>query len=786
MRILDQIVKTIRSAAVYNPDVQEAPACILWPDHDRQWLAAMPQLQAAMPELFVLGAYDPAMRSGPGIWLRGVLAGVLPAGAAPPGNDHFHPPIFYLPGYSRQDLRDVNSSPAALKPIVELQFRGVIWSQINARDWSILAFLKSAQGGLGLDVAGDAATRSAMQAALTYLLEEEVTTLHGKHLDADYFNGLLTADPVRDLLLWIDQDDAFRQSRSPEEWHAFVAITKSQRGFDPETNSVLDGATLLAADKGAWQPVWQRFCEAPQRYTAIPERMRRCTMPATNLFASAATHAGWPQWNDGQEQALRADLLALATLPPHTARQRIAELETQHGPRRALVWATLGEAPLAQALKPLAALATATALSLAAGAVADLVDGYQRSGWRADAALLDALSAVKQADDVAAVTAAVRVLYLPWAEESARYLQEILDSKPYPGGSVQSAQPPARQPGVCYLFVDGLRFDLAQRLADRLTAGGCTVTSQPRWSALPSVTATAKPAVSPVANQIAGQEVNVDFEPAIAATAQSLKDGYSLHKLLEGAGWQVLKGGALGDPHGSAWCEAGEIDLEGHNRGWKLAYHVDALLDEVAERVHQLQIAGWPTIHVVTDHGWLLLPNGLPKVDLLSVLTDNKWGRCAAIKAGAYTPARLFPWFWNPTQHFALADGISCYRAGMEYAHGGLSLQECLTLQLTVTAANSANSGVKRSAKITEIGWKGLRCTVTVEGDAAGLVADLRTQPGNPASTIASSAREFGEKGATSVVVEDADLTGSAAIVLVLGPGGEILAQQPTIVGGQP
>ena len=75
---------------------------------------------------------------------------------------------------------------------------------------------------------------------------------------------------------------------------------------------------------------------------------------------------------------------------------------------------------------------------------------------------------------------------------------------------------------------------------------------------------------------------------------------------------------------------------------------------------------------------------------------------------------------------------------------------------------------------------------MAVEGDATGLVADIRTQPGNPASTIASSAKEFGEKGTTSMVVEDADLTGSAAIVLVLGPGGKILAQQPTIIGGQP
>jgi len=55
---------------------------------------------------------------------------------------------------------------------VELQYRGTIWSQLNAKDWTILAFLKSDQGGLGLDVAQDNDTRKAMQLALYRLMDE--------------------------------------------------------------------------------------------------------------------------------------------------------------------------------------------------------------------------------------------------------------------------------------------------------------------------------------------------------------------------------------------------------------------------------------------------------------------------------------------------------------------------------------------------------------------------------------------------------------------------------------
>jgi len=61
-------------------------------------------------------------------------------------------PIFYLPGISRQYLRAVESSPDYLKPLAELQYRGVIWSQTNAKDWTIFAFLKSDQGGWGINI----------------------------------------------------------------------------------------------------------------------------------------------------------------------------------------------------------------------------------------------------------------------------------------------------------------------------------------------------------------------------------------------------------------------------------------------------------------------------------------------------------------------------------------------------------------------------------------------------------------------------------------------------------
>ena len=50
-----------------------------------------------------------------------------------------------------------------MMPLAELQYRGAFWSPVNHKDWMVLAFLQSADGGLGLDVARDNATLDAMK-----------------------------------------------------------------------------------------------------------------------------------------------------------------------------------------------------------------------------------------------------------------------------------------------------------------------------------------------------------------------------------------------------------------------------------------------------------------------------------------------------------------------------------------------------------------------------------------------------------------------------------------------
>ncbi|MEA3250578.1 MAG: hypothetical protein U9Q35_03205 [Pseudomonadota bacterium] len=46
MVLLEKLLEWNRQAATYNPDMQAAPACILWPDRERLWEPIQAELQA--------------------------------------------------------------------------------------------------------------------------------------------------------------------------------------------------------------------------------------------------------------------------------------------------------------------------------------------------------------------------------------------------------------------------------------------------------------------------------------------------------------------------------------------------------------------------------------------------------------------------------------------------------------------------------------------------------------------------------------------------------------------
>lgn len=766
-----QLVAALRTVAqAYAPGDQVAPCAVLWADPDRHWAGVMPALLPLLPELYQLGTYDPQRRSGPALWLRCIEARLVP-GAPATGT----PPILYLPGVSREQLRAAEDCTAELAALVELQYRGALWLHVNGKEWTPYAFLVSKHGGLDLDVARDQSTLDALAGALPTLMAEPLAHLQGRRLDSEFFNAMVAPDATGLLLRWLSDPEGFKQRRSDAEWKAFCQQCKADAGFDPVKEGPLKAAALLASRANHWGHVWRRFAESPANYPGIVEWLRRAAPKSPGMFDSAET---WPTINESEEQALKQALEALADRAQDEAIQKLAELEDRHAERRRHPWQKLGLSPLATALAPLAQLAKLCTTTPGAPTPEAYAATYASGGWRVDAAALAAMAASGSPEVHAAVLGALRSVYLPWLDSTARHLQQLIHTN---GQAVTRRHELIEAtPGRLVVFADGLRMDVAQLLAERLRAGGIDSTQDWEWSAVPSVTATAKPAASPIADALQGGDPGDEFGPRLTETGQLLTHGRFVDALTA-RGWQCLAASETGNPAGSAWTEAGTLDKRGHTEGWKLARSVEAEVQDLVSRIRTLVQAGWTDVTVVTDHGWLLMPGSLPKVELKAFLTETRWSRCAALKTEAQTDAQAFKWHWNPTVMMASPPGAGSYRAGVEYAHGGVSLQEIVTPVLRISAVQAAGT----SARVLEAKWTGAKCRVLVDGAGAEMRVDVRASQVDPNSSLLTDkqAREITSDGKVTVFLEDDADIGKQAEVVLLDASGQVIHALSTTLG---
>lgn len=758
--VFERIVDLLERAGRHASSDQVAPAAVLWPDPEKEFEGIMARVGGAVP-LAGLGTYDAVARAGPAIWVRCVLAGTAPGSD---GTDE-QPLVVYLPGYTRDQIRDIAGGPEELRPLADLQFRGSVWLQKNGKEWTARSLLGGASG-LDLEVAKDGSTRAAMLRAFPRLLDEPLSELRRRGaLTAQFFNELLTPDHERLLLLWLNDPAGTEAGADPVQWSAFQDTCKGIYGFDPEDDGPVTGARLLGERKGPWAKVWAVFADVPQRYPAIPDRLRAAE-PGGMMPDPPDS---WPVVNEQSEDNLRQALGGLGQLTALEAAVRVRELDGVHGERRGWIWARLGLAPLAQALEHLVQLADRCAVPLGGASRDEIAVAYSSEGWRTDRAAIEALAAVEPGPDGDAVGVAVRALYEGWLDEAARALQGAVSH------DVSVSEEDDYEPGTCLMFVDGLRFDIASMVVEEL-AGTAAPALGWRFAAIPTVTPTAKPAVSPVA---AGLFPGPKLSPSASEGGVALSiEG--LRKALGDAGWQVLGDGGWGDPAGKGWLEGGDIDKQGHNLPLKLPHRVKSEARQIAEQIRELLAWGWQRVVVVTDHGWLHLPGGLPKVELPINTAELRKGRCARVPANAKVDHLTLPWRWDPTVRIAVAPGIACYEAGKVYEHGGVSPQECVTPHLVVEAV-AASASVGR-ASIGTVAWTGMRCRIEAEG-LDGAMVDIRTKPADPSSSVTAHPKAL-ESGKCSLVVVDDQLEGSTATVVIVDGDGIVLAQRHTTIAG--
>jgi hypothetical protein len=758
------------------------PAALLWPDPERQWFAAFTELRWRLaPQrvaLYAFGEYAPDEGVGPSIWLRCLveapgapgLRGGIPNGVLP---------VILLPNVSWRALREPLTLAKGLQTLVEMQYRGDVFRQRRqARDWTVATFLRDPDQGLGLKVATDSRTDEAARRALPALLDLPLEPWLDRTLGADDFDSLLIDDKERDLLRWIADPEATRARMADAAWNAFRDQIKRDYGIDLDEKGTFQTAVeRLVRRSGRWRKVWDRVADTPQQFRPVCERLREATQKKQrdllpSLGEGDPVHD--PHDNATAETILAHDLSELASLSSREAAEKVIVIEERHRSRRDSLWARLGEAPLATSLEPLARLAAATERSLPADDLAAIASSYTVDGWQVDAALIETIAAAGTREDV--VARAAGTLYRPWVDALIRRFKAAYEA----GGDAVRPAPLAIEPGTLVLFVDGLRMDVGQAVIERLGNLGTEASLAWRLAPIPTLTATAKALVTPVGDSIAGRGKVELFLPLEVSSGRPATLEV-LRKAMLARGIQVLDNGIASTPEkptSVGYAECGNIDNDGHNMGLRLATHLQGEVTRICQYVQDLKAAGWLRIRIVTDHGWLMMPGGFEPIRLPASALIAKGQRAAILQEGASAELAFVPWHWDKSVRIAVPPGAEAFRAGEVYAHGGLSPQECVVPDITVSGESDARDG---NPRISAISWRRLRLTVEISGELSDVAVEVRRRERDPASRVDITSVIEGTRA--RLTVSDEVEEGDPVLVVVIDRHGSVMDARATRVG---
>jgi hypothetical protein len=121
-----------------------------------------------------------------------------------------------------------------------------------------------------------------------------------------------------------------------------------------------------------------------------------------------------------------------------------------------------------------------------------------------------------------------------------------------------------------------------------------------------------------------------------------------------------------------------EVDSIGHGQAETLIRHVSIEIERLARVVRKLHRWGYPRVHVVTDHGFILLdesrlPDEMPcDKDRCHLLKE----RFAMVSAAADIPLVSFPFAWDASLRVAVPPGLAFFRAEKSFSHGGAAISE--------------------------------------------------------------------------------------------------------------
>ncbi len=235
------------------------------------------------------------------------------------------------------------------------------------------------------------------------------------------------------------------------------------------------------------------------------------------------------------------------------------------------------------------------------------------------------------------------------------------------------------------IVVDAFRLDCAYELEAQMSGGDCKVTAL--RAALPTRTPVGMSALLPKELQpesltIKGNELYPMREGKSLAVRQNRLDA------MENFGAQLL---TIEDVVGlnSAPEKAGKLlvvyghetlDCMGHGNDGALIRYMEDEVRQLLRVVKKLHSWGYPQVHIITDHGFVLFPpEWLPKeVPFNKDWTILQKERFAITQRSTDVPLIRKGCPWNDEFLVAVPPGLAFFKTEKSFSHGGATLQEMI------------------------------------------------------------------------------------------------------------
>ncbi len=283
------------------------------------------------------------------------------------------------------------------------------------------------------------------------------------------------------------------------------------------------------------------------------------------------------------------------------------------------------------------------------------------------------------------------------------------------------------------IIVDALRYDCAFAIGQHLRGQSVEVT--PTLAMLPTVTPVGMTAMLPLSgytveldlkqNSLHPKVGGKDFAARTARLAFLTEFGADCRDIsaVEAAS-SLPDAGELLVVYGHE-----EVDSIGHGQAETLIRHVHLEIERLARLVRKLHRWGYGHVHIITDHGFILLdeqklPNEVP--------CDKSWcivlkERYAIVPASADLPLVTLPLAWAPAYRVAVPPGLAFFKAEKSFSHGGAALQELVIPHLV--SRGHAPQGKRVALEVVlptfELQRPAVKVTVRIAPSAAQKEAQL-------------------------------------------------------------